>query len=117
MARAAASPSTDTKSTHSANFFTMWLGIFANCFSAVLDISTRTSPVYPNTGNSQANAGNRWCLAGGWACSGGRCNGFDGSPYKGDCSTKWKSEIELERGECLCFRIEDGAENLGTEVT
>src|SRR5664279_83891 len=63
IARAAASPSTDTKSTHSANFFTMWLGIFTNCFSAVLDSSTRTSPVYPNTGNSQALAGRRWRLA------------------------------------------------------
>ena len=54
MARAAARPSTDTKSTQSANFLTMCPGIFASCFSAVLDSRCAHTGVYPHQGNSQA---------------------------------------------------------------
>ena len=53
-ARAAASPSTDTRSTHSANFLTICQGIFAICFSAVLESSTRTHQSVPPSGEQSS---------------------------------------------------------------
>jgi hypothetical protein len=54
MARALANPSTDTRSTQSANFLTIYSGIFASCFSAVLDNSTCTFHIVPHAGESSS---------------------------------------------------------------
>jgi hypothetical protein len=54
IARAVANPSTDTSSTQSANFLTMYSGIFASCFSALLDSSICTSHIVPHAGESSS---------------------------------------------------------------
>jgi hypothetical protein len=61
MARAAARPSTDTKSTQSANFLTMCPGTFASCFSAVLDSSMRTHRSVPLSGEQSSATAKARC--------------------------------------------------------
>jgi hypothetical protein len=54
IVRAVANPSTDTRSTQSANFLTMYSGIFASCFSALLYSSICTSHIVPHAGESSS---------------------------------------------------------------